>query len=282
MRSAGVSALPEPELEKRKPFTLGQIVRALGGELIGEAKTRIHQVAALESATAGQITFLAQRRYIEQLKITGASAVILATDLRDVTQLPRILCKNPYAYYAAVVGLLNPPHREPAGIHKSAVVDKSAKIAKTASVGPCAVIEKGAFIGARSIIGAGCFVGRNCRIDDDTRLYANVTVYHDCHIGNRCIIHAGAVIGSDGFGNAKDGDTWKKIPQIGGVRIGDDVEIGANTTIDRGALDDTTIGNGARLDNQIQIAHNVSIGEITAIAACTPESEKIARSAAPR
>ena len=256
-------------MEKRKSYTLGQIVSHIGGELAGDAKIRIHQVAALESAAAGEISFLAQARYVEQLKTTAASAVIVGAALRDATSLPRIICGNPYAYYAAVVGLLNPPHSEPPGIHKSAVVDKGARIPKTAHVGPCAVIEKGVSIGARSIIGAGCFVGRNSRIGADTRLYPNATVYHDCRIGERCIIHAGAVIGADGFGNAKDGTLWKKIPQIGGVTIGDDVEIGANTTIARGALDDTTIANGAKLDNQIQVAHNVSIGENTAIAACT-------------
>jgi UDP-3-O-[3-hydroxymyristoyl] glucosamine N-acyltransferase len=255
-------------LEKRKTITLAQIVRRLGGELIGNPAVRIRQIAALDAAAAGDITFVAQARYLQQLEATNASAVILAPDARDATSIPRILCANPYAYYAAVAALLNPPSAVVAGVHKSAVVDKAAQIAKSAQIGACAVIEKGAHIGADVVIGAGCFIGENSRIGAGTRLKANVTIYHGCRVGARCIVHSGAVIGSDGFGNAKDGEIWRKIPQIGGVSIGDDVEIGANTAIDRGALDDTLIGNGVKLDNQIQIAHNVVIGDHTAIAAC--------------
>lgn len=267
-RGASATAYAEHILEKRKAFTLGQIVRRLGGELIGSADIRIHQVAALESAGAGEITFVAQSRYLAQLGKTGASAVIVGTDARDATRLPRIVVGNPYAYYALVAGLLNPAEAVRPGIHRSAVVEKSARVAKSAQIGPHAVIAKGAQIGARVVIGAGCFVGANSRVGADTRLYANVTVYHNCVIGLRGIVHSGAVIGSDGFGIANDGGVWKKIPQIGGVHIGDDVEIGANTTIDRGALENTVIGNGVKLDNLIQIAHNVSIGDHTAIAAC--------------
>jgi UDP-3-O-[3-hydroxymyristoyl] glucosamine N-acyltransferase len=269
-------------LEKRKTLTLGQIVSRLGGELIGNPAIRIRQIAALEAAAAGEITFVAQARYLPQLEQTNASAVILALAARDATSMPRIVCANPYAYYAAVAGLLNPPAAVIPGKHKSAVIDKTAQIAKSAQIGACAVIAKGVRIGADAVIGPGCFVGENSRIGAATRLYARVTVYHGCRIGARCIIHAGAVIGSDGFGNAKDGEIWRKIPQIGGVTIGDDVEIGANTTIDRGALDDTVIGNGVKLDNQIQIAHNVSIGDHTAIAACAgiAGSAKIGRNCA--
>jgi len=255
-------------LEKRKAFTLRQIVDRLGGELVGQGSVRIIQVASLEKAQSGQISFLAQARNAAQLKTTAASAVIVGSDARDATELPRIVCSNPYVYYAAVTGLLNPSPKMSAGIHKSAVVDKSARIAKSAHIGAHAVIGKGVRIGTGCIIGAGCVLGENTSIGAETRLYPNATVYHGCKIGERCIIHAGAVIGSDGFGLANDQGVWKKIPQIGGVTIGDDVEIGANTTIDRGALEDTRIGNGSKLDNQIQIAHNVSIGEHTAIAAC--------------
>jgi UDP-3-O-[3-hydroxymyristoyl] glucosamine N-acyltransferase len=255
-------------LKKRKTYTLGEITNRFGGELIGNPAIRIRQIAALEAAAAGDITFVAQARYLPQLEKTGASAVILALGARDATAMPRIVCANPYAYYAAVANLLNPPASVIPGVHKSAVVDKTAHVAESAQIDACAVIARGAHIGAGVVIGPGCFVGENSRIGAATRLYAKVTVYHGCHIGERCIIHAGAVIGSDGFGNAKDGEIWRKIPQIGGVAIGDDVEIGANTTIDRGALADTVIGNGVKLDNQIQIAHNVIIGEHTAIAAC--------------
>ncbi len=255
-------------MEKRKVFTLRQIVDRLGGELIGDGGVRISQVAPLEKAQSGQISFLAQARNVAQLKGTEASAVVLGRDAQDATQLPRIVCKNPYAYYAAVTGLLNPPLKYRAGVHKSAAIDKSARIAKSAHIGANVVIGKGVRIGSDCVIGAGCVIGNDTLIGPATLLYPNVTVYHGCRIGERCIVHSGAVIGSDGFGLAKDEGVWKKIPQIGGVTIGDDVEIGANTTIDRGALDDTRIGNGSKLDNQIQIAHNVCIGEHTAIAAC--------------
>jgi UDP-3-O-[3-hydroxymyristoyl] glucosamine N-acyltransferase len=162
------------------------------------------------------------------------------------------------------------------------VVDKSARIAKSASIGACTVVGKGAQIGEKAIIGPGCFIGDNAVIGAATRLHANVTVYHECRIGARCIAHSGVVIGSDGFGIARDDGVWKKIPQIGRVLIGDDVEIGANTTIDRGALDDTVIEDGVKLDNQIQIAHNVRIGAHTAIAACVgiAGSAKIGRNCA--
>ena len=255
-------------LTKRKSYKLGDIARRFGGELIGDPAVRIHQVATLESAQPADITFVAQSRYLPQLSQTRAGAVILGSDGRDATGLPRIICANPYAYFARVSALLNPSAAAAPGIHKSAVADKSARIAKSASIGACTVIGKGARIGAKAIIGPGCFIGDNAVIGAATRLHANVTVYHECRIGARCIAHSGVVIGSDGFGIAREDGVWKKIPQIGRVLVGDDVEIGANTTIDRGALDDTVIEDGVKLDNQIQIAHNVRIGAHTAIAAC--------------
>lgn len=255
-------------LTKRKLFKLGDIVRQLGGELIGDPHVRIHQVATLESARSTDIAFLAQSRYLPQLSQTRAAAVILGPEARDASSLPRIISANPYAYFAKVSTLLNPPAAVEPGIHKSAVVDKSARVAKSASIGACAVIGKEAQIADSASIGPGCFIGDGASIGAGSRLHANVTVYHECRIGARCIVHSGVVIGSDGFGIAKEEGVWKKIPQIGRVLIGDDVEIGANTTIDRGALDDTVIADGVKLDNQIQIAHNVRIGANTAIAAC--------------
>jgi len=255
-------------LTKRKLFKLGDIVRQLGGELIGDPHVRIHQVATLESARSTDIAFFAHSRYLPQLSQTRAAAVILGPEARDASSLPRVISANPYAYFAKVSALLNPPAAVEAGIHKSAVVDKSARIAKSAGIGACAVIGKGAQIDDSASIGPGCFIGDGARIGAGSRLHANVTVYHECRIGARCIVHSGVVIGSDGFGIAKEEGVWKKIPQIGRVLIGDDVEIGANTTIDRGALDDTVIADGVKLDNQIQIAHNVRIGANTAIAAC--------------
>lgn len=255
-------------LTKRKSFRLGDIVGQLGGELIGDPHIRIHQVATLESARSTDIAFLSQSRYLPQLSQTRAAAVILGPEARDASSLPRVISANPYAYFAKVSSLLNPPVAVEPGIHESAVVDKSAHVAKSASIGACAVIGKGARIADGASIGPGCFIGDGASIGAGSRLHANVTVYHECRIGARCLVHSGVVIGSDGFGIAKEEGVWKKIPQIGRVVIGEDVEIGANTTIDRGALDDTVIADGVKLDNQIQIAHNVRIGANTAIAAC--------------
>jgi UDP-3-O-[3-hydroxymyristoyl] glucosamine N-acyltransferase len=255
-------------MTRRKYFKLGDIVDRFGGELLGDPGIRVNQVAPLDSARATDIAFISQARYFAQLQHTQAGALILGSSGRDATAIARIICANPYAYFAKVSALFNPPALPAAGVHKSAVVDKSAHIEKTASVGAGAVIGKRVRIGRRAHIGAGCFVGDGSSIGDDTLLHANVSVYHECRIGARCILHCGAVIGSDGFGNALEDGIWKKIPQIGSAVIGDDVEIGANTTIDRGALENTEIGDGVKLDNQIQIAHNVKIGAHTAIAAC--------------
>lgn len=255
-------------MSKRKSLRLGDIVKRLGGELIGDADVRIRQVATLESAGPADITFLTQSRFLPQLGQTRAGAVILGPETRDASGLPRIISANPYAYFASVSALLNPPAAVEPGIHESAVVDKAARVAASASIGACAVIGRHARVADHAIVGPGCFIGEGASIGTGSRLHANVTVYHGCRIGARCIVHAGAVVGSDGFGIAKEDGVWKKIPQIGRALIGDDVEIGANTTIDRGALDDTVIENGVKLDNQIHIAHNVRIGAHTAIAAC--------------
>ena len=257
-------------LNKRKPksFKLGDIVRRCGGELIGNAEVRIHQVATLKSARPTDIAFVAQSRYLAQLDQTRAGAVILGPGARAASNLPRIISANPYAYFAKVSALLNPPAAIKPGAHASAVVARTARVAKSAAIGACAVIGKGARIAERASIGPGCIIGDGASVGAGSRLHANVTVYHACRIGARCIVHSGAVIGSDGFGFAPEGGAWIKIPQTGRVVIGDDVEIGANTTIDRGALDDTVIEDGVKLDNQIQIAHNVWIGANTAIAGC--------------
>ena len=255
-------------LTKRKTYKLGEIVGQFGGELIGDPAVRVTQVATLESAGETDISFVTQPRFLPQLGSTRAAAVILGTTARDATTLPRIISSNPYAYFARVSSLLNPLPSAKPGVHRTAVVDRSARVAKSAAIGAGAVIGKRASIAAHAQIGAGCCVGDDTTIGEGSRLHANVSIYHACSIGARCIVHAGAVIGADGFGIALDDGAWRKIPQIGRVIIGDDVEIGANTTIDRGALDDTVIADGVKLDNQIQIAHNVRIGAHTAIAAC--------------
>lgn len=249
--------------------TLAALVARFGGELVGDGMRSVQQVAPLERATADEIAFVSQSKYLAQLADTRAGAVILPPDARDATDLPRILTPNPYLYFARVSALLNPPPRPPAGIHPAATIAADADIAADASIAAGAVIGQGAVVGARSVVGPNCVVGDRARIGADCLLHANVTLYHRCEVGDRAILHAGCVIGADGFGFAPDGERWEKIPQIGRVLIGDDVEIGACTTIDRGALEDTVIGDGVKLDNLIQIAHNVVIGAHTAIAACT-------------
>ena len=233
------------------PLTLAQIAARLGGRVAGDPATLIRQVGSLERAGPGQISFLSNPRLREQLRATRASAVVLGGDAEKLTKLPRIVCDSPYLYFARLSQMFNPLTAQAAGVHPSAVVAPDARL------------------GARVSIGAGCVVGPGASIGDDSCLYPRVTVYAGCRIGARAIIHSGAVIGADGFGFADEAGRWLKIPQVGSVAIGDDVEIGANTTIDRGALDDTEIGDGVKLDNQIQIGHNTRIGAHTAIAGCT-------------
>lgn len=249
-------------------YRLTEIAARLGGRVLGSAETRVSQVATLDTAQPGQISFLTNSKYRAQLASTQAGAVILGEADAEATGLPRIISDNPYAYFAKVSALLNPLPEARPGIHPSAVIGAGAKIDATASIAATAVIGEGATIGAFSVIGEGCYIGDNTVVGNHARLYPRVVVYHDCLIGDNLIAHSGVVIGADGFGIAMDEGRWIKIPQIGRVVIGNDVEIGANTTVDRGALDDTVIEDGVKLDNQIQIAHNVRIGAHTAIAGC--------------
>jgi UDP-3-O-[3-hydroxymyristoyl] glucosamine N-acyltransferase len=232
------------------PLTLEEIASRLGGRVSGDPGTRIEQVGTLENAGARQIAFLANPRYTAQLAGTRAAAVILAPENEALTALPRIVADDPYAYFARVSQLFNPIVGQAAGVHPTAVVAPGAKLGAAVSIGP------------------GCVVGEGVSIDDGSCLYPGVVVYPGCRIGARTILHAGVVIGADGFGIAKTPEGWLKIPQIGRVVIGDDVEVGANTTIDRGAMDDTVIEDGVKLDNQIQIGHNVRVGAHTAMAGC--------------
>ncbi len=249
-------------------ITLAGIVERLGGELVGDGGIAVRQVATVEKALPDTITFLANERYLPHLKSTTAGAVIVGEALRGALVIPYIVAANPYSYFARVSALLNPEPEAAPGFHPSAVIHPTAVIGEGVEIGPCAVIEEGVVIAAHVRIGAGCYIGAHSSIGEHGHLYANVTIYKQCSIGVRTIIHSGVVIGADGFGIAMDEGRWLKIPQIGGVSIGDDVEIGANTTIDRGAIEDTVIEDGVKLDNQIQIAHNVHIGAHTAIAAC--------------
>lgn len=249
-------------------YTLEDISARFGGQLLGDAQVKISQIATLAFAAPGQISFLTNSKYRGQLAQTQASAVILGESDADATDLPRIISSNPYAYFAKVSAMLNSLPEIVPGIHPAAVIARDAKIDPTACIAATAVVGVGAVIGAHALIGEGCFVGDNVVIGRHVRLYPRVVIYHDCVIGDNLIAHTGAVIGADGFGFAMDDDHWIKIPQIGRVVIANNVEIGANTTIDRGALADTVIEEGVKLDNQIQVAHNVRIGAHTVIAGC--------------
>lgn len=249
-------------------FTLPEIAARLGGEVRADNGVVIRQVASLSSAGADHIGFISDARYLPILANTGAGAVVISPQHADATNLPRIVTENPYAYYARVTALLNPDPTLVIGVATSARVSAEAVLGVDVSVDDHAVIARGVVLGDGAVISAGCYIGENVEIGAGTRLHANVVVYHGCKIGKNCIVHSGAVIGADGFGHADDGGQWVKIPQIGHVVIGDDVEVGANTTIDRGALDDTIIEDGVKLDNLIQIGHNCRIGAHTVIAGC--------------
>ncbi len=247
--------------------TLGEIADFLGAELRGEADTKITGIATLQAAQPGQISFLANPSYARYLAQTQASAVIVAPAAADQTPTNVLLLDNPYLGYARLSHWFDPaPVAEP-GVHPSAIVDPSAVVPDSASVGPLAVLEAGVVLGDNVVVGAGSVVGARCQIGAGSILRPRVTLAHDVVIGARCHLLSGAVLGSEGFGFANERGVWHRIAQVGRVVLGDDVEVGANTTIDRGALDDTVIGNGVKLDNLIQIAHNVTIGDHTAMAA---------------
>jgi len=249
--------------------TLGQLAEHVGGRVYGDAACEISGVATLQNAKAGDISFLANPRYTKYLSVTAASAVILADEYRSACPANALVVTDPYLSYAQIATLLSPPAINRQGRHPSAVVDPGSAIDPSAWIGPHCVIEEGVEIAAQVMVGPGCVIGRHSRIGAGSRLVANVTICHGSRIGKRAVFHPGVVIGSDGFGLANNGGNWVKVPQLGGVIIGDDVEIGANTTVDRGALDDTVIEDGVKLDNQIQVAHNVYIGAHTAVAGCT-------------
>ena len=253
---------------KSVAYSLKDIAARFGGSVLGNSDVLISQIATLESAQGTQIAFLANSKYRAQLETTQAGALILGADDADATSIPRIVCDNPYAYFARLSAFLNPLLPAVAGVHSSAVIGKGCSIAPSAQIDAHVVIGDGAEIGVNSVIMSGCNIGAGVVIGENARLFPRVVVYHDCVLGDNLIAHSGVVIGADGFGIAMEEGRWLKIPQIGRVVIGNDVEIGANTTIDRGALDDTVIEDDVKLDNQIQIAHNVRIGAHTAIAGC--------------
>ncbi|MGL5485889.1 MAG: UDP-3-O-(3-hydroxymyristoyl)glucosamine N-acyltransferase [Shewanella sp.] len=252
-----------------KSVTLKELSLLLDGVVQGDETLVINSVATLENATSGQISFLANSKYRAQLESTQASAVLLsAKDAQDY-QGTALVVKDPYVGFARVAQLLDTTPKAAMGIHPSAQIDPSAQLGDGVAIGANAVIGANVILGENVQIGAGTVIGQDSIIGSNTRLWANVTLYHNVHLGQDCIIHSGAIIGSDGFGYANERGQWIKIPQTGGVRIGDRVEIGANSTIDRGALGHTEIHNGVIIDNQVQVAHNDIIGENTAIAGST-------------
>lgn len=246
--------------------TLGELAVRLGCVLRGDPQARVTHVATIERAGPESVTFLANPRYRRFLAQSRAGVIVLDPRFADQSPVPALLSTNPYATYARIASFLYPAPAAVPGTHPSAVVDPTAQVDPSAAIGPNAVIEANVKIGARVLIGPGSVVLTGSVLGADTRLVANVTIYPQVSIGERCILHAGVVVGSDGFGFAPDRGTWVKIPQVGSVRIGNDVEIGAKSTIDRGAIEDTILGDGVKLDNQVHIAHNVQLGAHTVMA----------------
>jgi len=250
-------------------ISLGELAVRFGCELRGDPATLVDSVAALGHAHGRSITFLANSKHRKELELTQAAAVILDRKNADSSRVQVLIHENPYATYARIAATLHPlPTRAP-GVHPSAIVAANACIDASAYVGPLTVIEEGVTIGARAVIGPHCVLEAGVVVEEDVRLVSRVTLCRGVAIGARTLLHTGVVIGTDGFGFAPErGGAWLKVPQVGSVRVGPDVEIGANTTVDRGAIEDTVIEEGVKLDNQIQIAHNVHVGAHTAMAAC--------------
>lgn len=263
--------MPATAHQIRQPITASELAALLDLDFDGDGQFQISSVSSLPSADRNSLCFIYSHKYIEQLRNSLCGAVIVPVGfdepLNDKTFL---LADNPHLAFVRAIELLEPESREPevAGIHPSAQIDSSVSMGDNVSIAANSYVGPGVRLGDDVQIGAGCVIEQNVVIGNGSRLMARVTVCHRVRLGDNVIVHPGVVIGSDGFGLVEDAGNWIKIPQIGSVRIGDDVEIGANTTIDRGALDDTVIENGVKLDNQIQVAHNVHIGENTAISGC--------------
>jgi UDP-3-O-[3-hydroxymyristoyl] glucosamine N-acyltransferase len=248
--------------------TLAELARLVQGRLRGDAGIVIHGANSLAQAGPQEITFVANAKYQDQLNATRAAAAVVTEEIAERFAGNALVVDNPALAFARICSHLHPMPKPAPGVHPTAVVHASARIAATASVAPLAVIGAAAQVGEGAVIGPSCILGAGVSVGRDTVLHPRVTVQDSCTLGNRCLVHSGVVIGADGFGFARDGSRWVKQLQRGRVVIGDDVEIGANTTIDRGTFGDTQIGNGVKLDNLVHIAHNVRIGDDTAIAAC--------------
>ncbi len=249
-------------------YTVEDIADRFGLSVHGDGSRLINGVGTLAGAGPAQLTFLSNSKYAAQLAATRAGVVVLREADRAQCPTAALIAADPYVAYAKIAALFETFPAAPAGVHPSAVVAAGARVSPSASIGPCCVVEAGAVVEDGAVLGPHCVIGEGCVVGAQSRLVARVTLVTRVTLGKRVLIHPGAVIGSDGFGLAFDRDHWIKLPQLGGVRIGDDCEIGANTTIDRGALDDTVLEEDVRLDNQIQIAHNVHVGAHTAMAGC--------------
>ncbi len=248
---------------------LGSLATRFGCELVGDPDAEVSRVATLANAGPGAISFLANPVYRSQLGATNATAVILKETEAEACAVAALITDDPYLTFARIATLLYPRAQPEPGIHASAVVESGADVDASAQVAALAYIAEGSTIGANVYIGPGCVIGKGCSVGAGSHLSANVSLVEDVQIGCRALVHPGVVLGADGFGHKATETGWLKVPQVGGVRIGDDVEIGASTTIDRGAIDNTIIEDGVRLDNQIQIAHNCRIGAHTVIASGT-------------
>jgi UDP-3-O-[3-hydroxymyristoyl] glucosamine N-acyltransferase len=248
---------------------LAELAVRFGCELRGDPDADVGCVATLQDAGPGSLAFLANARYRRHLATTRATAVVLDGSIADECPVAALVHPNPYATYARIAAVLHPPPAFAPGVHPSAVIEPGAIVDPSASVGANCFVGGGARIGARAFVGPACTVLAGASVAEDTRLVAKVVLCEGVRIGARCLLHPGSVIGADGFGQAPDAGRYVKVPQLGAVMIGADVEIGANTTIDRGAIGDTVIEDGVRIDNQVQIGHNVRIGAHTVIAGCT-------------
>lgn len=255
-------------MTQKKHYTLGDIATRLQVDLVGDKDIIVTGIGTLKNANEGQISFLSNLAYIDQLQDTQASAVILSAKHQDACPTNKLISANPYVSFAKATALFDKTPSVSPGVHPSAIVDASVTLGANVRIGANVIIEQGCEIGSDVSIASGCTIGANCTLGAQTSLNSGVTLYHNVRLGARVTIHTGAVLGADGFGFAFDGEQSIKIHQLGGVEIGDDVEVGSNTTIDRGAIEDTVIGEGVKIDNQVQIGHNCVIGDHSIICGC--------------
>lgn len=248
-----------------KTLTLAELATITGGELFGDESLVVSRVAPMDKAQEGDVTFLSNPKYAKHLSECQATVVMVKAEHKEQCVGNALVVSDPYVAFARVVQAMDTTPKPADDIAPSAVIAADVKMGENVTIGANAVIETGVELGDNVSVGAGCFIGKNAKLGNNTKLWANVTIYHEVSLGDDCLVQSGTVIGSDGFGYANDKGEWIKIPQLGSVRIGNRVEIGACTTIDRGALEDTIIEDNVILDNQLQIAHNVQIGYGTVI-----------------